>query len=95
MNTFYTPFQVLKHYVTEVKELSITNFAPRATLRRCVMWVAENDSGFTHFVCEQLSRTQFVIWGYGNDYAEIERTSFDYADVNTPPDLQTYHDSND
>lgn len=89
MNTFYNAFQVLKHYVTEVKELTVTAYAPREKLTRCIMWVAENDGGYSHFICEQLSRTQFQIWAYDGEYAEIERTSFDYADVNTPPDLQS------
>ena len=89
MNTFYTPFQVLNHYVTEVKNLTVTNIAPRVYPQSCAIWVAENEQGITHFICRQLSRTQFVIWAYDNNYAEIEVTSFDYADVNTPPDLQT------
>lgn len=87
MNTFYTAFSVLKHYI-ESLNLSIANFSLSENLPdRVVVWVEENEQGITHLVCIKMSCTQFLIWGYGNNYEEVIHTSFDYADVNTPPNL--------
>lgn len=85
MNTFYTAFEVLKRYIETVQELTIVNFTLKHMTNRCVIWVADNDQDITHFVCEKHSPTHFVIYGYGNDYAQVVQTSYDYADVNTPP----------
>ncbi len=87
MNTFYTAFSVLKHYI-ESLNLSIANFSLAENAPdRVVIWVEENEKGITHLVCIKMSCTQFLIWGYGNNYEEVIHTSFDYADVNTPPNL--------
>lgn len=84
MNTFYTAFDVLKNYIKN-KGLEIVNFSLiRNSPCRVVIWVSDNTQGITHFVCVQMSPTQFCIWGYGENYQQIEATSFDYADVNTP-----------
>lgn len=87
MNTFYTAFSVLKHYIKSLN-LSIANFSLAENAPdRVVIWVEENAQGITHLVCIKMSCTQFLIWGYGNNYEEVIHTSFDYADVNTPPNL--------
>lgn len=84
MNTFYTAFDVLKRYINS-QGLEIVNFSlQHQAPDRVVMWVEDNDKGFTHFVCVKMSCTQFLIWGYDNNYSEKLATSFDYADVNTP-----------
>ncbi|MBP5362729.1 MAG: hypothetical protein J6Y71_06905 [Ruminococcus sp.] len=85
MNTFYTAFEVLKRYIETVQELTIVNFTLKHMTNRCVIWVADNDQDITHFICEKHSPTHFVIYGYDNDYAQVVQTSYDYADVNTPP----------
>ena len=85
MNTFYTAFEVLKRYIETVQELTIVNFTLRHLANRCVIWVADNDQNITHFVCEKHSPTQFLIYGYDNNYEQVVQTSYDYADVNTPP----------
>lgn len=88
LNTFYTALSVLKNYIQkhgyEIINFSLQGQAPD----RVVMWVAENENHVTHFVCIKMSCTQFLLWGYGNNYEEVLHTSFDYADVNTP-DLET------
>lgn len=48
------------------------------------MWVAPNDSDITHFVCRKVGPLQFMLNWYGEDYAEIGNTSFEFSDVNTP-----------
>ena len=85
MNTFYTAFSVLKRYVEEVQKLTIVNFTATQLNKRCIIWVEDNDQGITHFICEKHSPTQFIIYGYDNDYTQVVQTSYDYADVNTPP----------
>lgn len=88
-NTFYTAFSVLKSYIDK-QGLTVVNFAMQeCSLDRIVMWVDENGAGITHFVCMKVSPTQFLLWWYGSDYAEIGRTSLDYADVNTPETIQS------
>lgn len=85
MNTFYTAFQVLKDYI-EKEGYTISNFSLMGNAPdRVVIWVAENEKGITHFVCVKMGCTQFLIWGYSNDYSQVIATGFDYADVNTPP----------
>ncbi len=87
MNTFYTAFSVLRHYI-EALNLTVANFSLAENAPdRVVIWVEENDRNITHLVCIKMSCTQFLIWGYGNNYEEVLHTSFDYADVNTPPNL--------
>ncbi len=87
MNTFYTAFSVLRNYIDAlnltVEIFSLAENAPDSV----VIWVEENDRNITHLVCIKMSCTQFLIWGYGNNYEEVLHTSFDYADVNTPPNL--------
>ena len=88
-NTFYTAFSVLKDYITK-QGLEIVNFAMQdCSPDRVVMWVTENGAGITHYVCRKVSPTQFLLWWYGSDYAEIGRTSFDYADANTPSSIRS------
>lgn len=83
-NTFYTAFSVLHDYI-EKQGLTVVNFAMNdCSPDHVVMWVTENGAGITHFTCDKISPTQFLLFWYGSDYAEIGRTSFDYADVNTP-----------
>ena len=48
------------------------------------MWVEDNSQGITHFVCVKMDCTQFLIWGYNNNYEQIVATGYDFADVNTP-----------
>ena len=85
MNTFYTAFSVLKRYIEEVQELTPVNFTSTEIYNRCVIWVEDNDRNLTHFICEKHSPTHFVIYGYDNEYTQVVQTSYDYADVNTPP----------
>lgn len=88
MNTFYTAYNVLKKYISE-QGLEIVNFSLiKQAPDRVVIWVEDNDKGITHYVCVKMSCTQFLIWGYDNNYEEKISTSFDYADVNTPPLLE-------
>lgn len=83
MNTYYSAFEVGKKYV-EGLGLSMVNFTLRQVTNRVTIWVADNEAGYTHFVVQKLSPTQFIIWGYDNEYTQKSYTSFDYADVNTP-----------
>lgn len=84
VNTYYNAFDVLKSYI-KGKGLEITNFSLiRNAPDRVVIWVGDNDQNITHYVCVKASLTQFLIWGYGENYEEVMHTSFDYADVNTP-----------
>lgn len=84
-NTFYSAFDVLKKYITD-SGYSVTNFSlVFQSPDHVTMWVAENAQEITHFVAQKISPTQFLIWGYGENYAERLSTSFDFADVNTPP----------
>lgn len=83
-NTYFSAYQVLKRYITDTMELTPVNYSTRSRYCYCTMWVEQNDSNISHFICEKKSPTQFLIWWYDNDYKELGRTSFDYADVNTP-----------
>lgn len=84
MNTFYTAYSVLKGYI-EKQELSIINFSLlKQSPDRVVIWVEDNLQQITHYVCVKMSCTQFLIWGYNNNYEQVVSTGFDYADVNTP-----------
>lgn len=84
MNTVYTAFDVLKHYI-ESKGLKLSYMVlNRQSPSRVEMWVEENEQNIVNFVCIQESATQFLIWGYADDYSQILATSFNYADVNTP-----------
>lgn len=84
MNTFYTAFDVLKKYIERtghtISFFSLSEQSPD----RVVMWVEENVEEITHFVCAKMSCTQFLIWGYDNNFRQVISTGFDYADVNTP-----------
>ena len=94
-NTFYTAYSVLKKWIDD-NGLTIVNFSmQQCSPDRVVMWVQENAAGYTHFVCVKISPTQFLLWGYGDDYTEKLHTSFDYADVNTPENLQSVQDLQD
>lgn len=88
MNTFYSAFQVLKKYI-EDNDMVITNYTPQPFYSRCVMWVSENAGGYSHFVCEKKSPTQFTIYGFNGQYEQILFTGYDFADVNTPEQLLT------
>lgn len=91
-NRFYSAFNVLKWYVEEKHECTIVNYTVRQRYNHCVIWVAPNENNITHFVCDKLSPTQFVIRWYGGDELEYEQlgsTSYDFVDVNTPPDVVT------
>lgn len=91
-NTFYMAFNVLKKWITD-NGLTIVNFSMQdCSLDRVVMWVQENAAGYTHFVCIQTSPTQFLIWGYGNDYTQLLSTSYDFADANTPENTVSAED---
>lgn len=84
MNTYYSAYSVLKNYVDK-QGLKIVNFSLiKQSPDRVTMWVEDNDRNITHLVCIKMSCTQFLIWGYNNDYEQIISTGFDYADVNTP-----------
>lgn len=84
LNTFYTALSVLENYIHK-NSYKIINFSLQGQAPdRVVMWVEENEKQVTHFVCVKMSCTQFLIWGYGNNYEQVISTSFDYADVNTP-----------
>lgn len=85
MNTFYTAFDVLNRYVKQ-QGLTIVNFSlQEQSPDRVVIWVENNESKITHFVCIKLSCTQFLIWGYNSEYEQVLATGYDFADVNTPP----------
>lgn len=83
MNTFYSAFDVLKSYIKK-QGLTIVNYSVKQRYNYCIMWVAPNDSDITHFVCRKVGPLQFMLNWYGEDYAEIGNTSFEFSDVNTP-----------
>ena len=83
-NTFYSAQSVLVNFAAS-NEYVCTNMSLKwCGVKYSKMWVEEKE-GVTSLLCLQLTRTAFEIRGYGSDYAEVFRTSFDYADVNTPP----------
>lgn len=82
-NTYYSAFDVLKSYIKS-QELTIVNYTVKQRYTHCTMWVAPNEGNITHFVCDKVSPTQFIIYWYGEDYAQLGQTSFDFVDVNTP-----------
>nr|DAX02407.1 MAG TPA: hypothetical protein [Caudoviricetes sp.] len=85
MNTFYTSFSVLKSFIHK-EGLTIVNFSLiEQAADRVTIWVEDNDKGYTHFTCIKMSCTQFIIFGYNNNYEQILVTGYDFADVNTPP----------
>lgn len=97
-NRYYTAYGVLKNFLdTHNYVISNFNLIKQAT-DRIIIWVEDN-SGYiegitdsehiTHFICVKLAPTQFEIWGYLGDYSQCYRTSFDYADVNTPSPLNS------
>ena len=84
MNVFYTAFDVLKRHI-EKQGLKMNYFSLAGqSPNRVIMWVEDNPQGITHFVCVKMDCTQFLIWGYNNNYEQIVATGYDYADVNTP-----------
>lgn len=90
-NRFYSAFNVLKWYIDK-QEYTIVNYTVRQKYNRCVMWIAPNESNITHLTCDKIAPTQFIIRWYGGDeleYQEIGNTSYDFIDVNTPPDVVT------
>lgn len=97
-NRYYTAYGVLKKFLDEHSyEISNFDLIKQAT-DRVIIWVADNTGSIpnvtdsehiTHFVCVKLAPTQFEIWGYYGDYSQAYRTSFDYADVNTPSPLNS------
>lgn len=83
-NRIYTAYSVLKKYIDD-HGYTITNYSLlKQSPDRVIMWVDENPEHHTHFVCIKMSCTQFLIWGYGEDYKQSLYTSFDFADQNTP-----------
>jgi len=83
-NTFYSAQSVLKNYVTDNGYTVTQQSMYFSGAKYSKMWVVEKN-GVTSLLCCQRTRTMFEIFGYNSDYSEIFRTSFDYADVNTPP----------
>ena len=83
-NTFYTAQTVLKNFVAD-NDYTVTQQSMNFSgAKYSKMWVEEKDE-VTSLLCCQRTRTMFEIFGYKSDYSEAFRTSFDYADVNTPP----------
>lgn len=97
-NRYYTAYGVLKQFLDKHNYV-ISNFdLIKQATDRVIIWVeddsgsidnVENSTHITHFVCVKLAPTQFEIWGYLGDYTQCYRTSFDYADVNTPSPLNS------
>lgn len=85
MNTIYTPLSVVKKYCEdndfEINAISNLSQSPEFIS----VFLAPNESETAKIVCLQTSPTQFLLWTYGNDYAQKVATSFDFSDVNTPP----------
>ena len=83
-NTYYSPFTVAKNYC-DANNLTISNYGLFGSSPNYIyMFVETNSKNISNIVCLKNSATQFLIWTYGNDYTEISRTSYNYADVNTP-----------
>lgn len=84
-NTFYSCFSVLE-MICRQRELSIVNVSLQDySPDRVAVWVAENEQEITSIICLKVSPTQFLVWFYGNEYEQVESTSYNFADVNTPP----------
>lgn len=83
-NTFYSAQSVLVNFAASNGYVCTNMSLKWCGVKYCKMWVEEKE-GVTSLLCIQHTRTAFEIFGYGSDYAEVFRTSFDYADVNTPP----------
>ena len=83
-NTYYSTFTVAKNYC-DANNLTISNYGLfDCSPNHIYMFVETNSKNISNIVCLKNSATQFLIWVYGNDYTEISRTSYNYADVNTP-----------
>lgn len=83
-NTYYSAFTVAKNYCDD-NNLTISNYGLIDSSPNYIyIFVEINNKNISNIVCLKNSATQFLIWAYGNDYAEISRTSYNYADVNTP-----------
>ena len=83
-NTYYSAFTVAKNYC-DANNLAISNYGLIDSSPNYIyMFVETNSKNISNIVCLKNSATQFLIWAYGNDYTEISRTSYNYADVNTP-----------
>lgn len=97
-NRYYTAYGVLKKFIDDHSYV-ISNFdLIKQATDRVIIWVEDNTGSIdgvtdsehiTHFVCVKLSPTQFEIWGYLGNYSQAYRTSFDFADVNTPSPLNS------
>lgn len=85
MNTEYSAFDVLKKYATD-NGYEVTNFSLTTDCYPdgVQFWVAPHNN-VVNLVCRKLGLTQFFIWGYDSNYTEVFRTSYNFADVNTPP----------
>lgn len=85
MNTEYSAFDVLKKYATD-NGYEITNFSLTTDCYPDgVQFWTEPHNNVVNLVCRKLGLTQFFIWGYDSNYTEVFRTSYNFADVNTPP----------
>lgn len=77
--TYYTAFSVLQSYLTEngyaIQNFSLQEQAPD----RVEIWVESNPQNVVNFVCVKMSCSQFLIWGYAADSAQIISTGFNYA----------------
>ena len=83
-NSYYSAFTVAKNYC-DTNNLTISNYGLFDSSPNYIyMFVETNSKNISNIVCLKNSATQFLIWAYGNDYTEISRTSYNYADVNTP-----------
>ena len=89
-NTYYTAYGVLKKYLSD-RGYTIVNFSlQHQAVDRIEMWVEPTgDAAPVNFVCVKMSPTQFLIWGYKNDYTQVVSTGYNFADVNTPSMLNT------
>lgn len=87
-NRFYSAYNVLHWFITSVQEQTVVNYTVRQRYTHCTMWVADNDANITHYNCDKLSPTEFVIRWYGGEadnYAQLGSTAYDFTDINTPP----------
>ena len=83
-NTIYTPTSVITKYCHD-NDYTITDMSLEfCGAQNVKAWVEEKD-GTTSILCVQHTPTMFEIFGYVANYTETFRTSFDFADVNTPP----------
>jgi len=102
-NRYYTAYGVMKKFM-EDNGYVITNFSLiKQAVDRVIIWCetgygrildingneVPNSNQITHFVCIKLSPTQFQIWGYLGNYSQCYSTTFDFADVNTPSQLNS------